>query len=402
MSGPPGLSKTDARAQRPWNVRPGPDSSAPPGLSKTITPETQEDQKPCVMNDVGVENSFGDDAPASLQELMKRRRQREQAKTITGELKDILNKLTPKDAEIVKNALKSKDSKFVSTPPGLPRMEDNSLRSNLKKLGHVDSKRVIMVRKIRELGLDSPEILKAYFSQFGTVDKMYVTHSIDRKNFDHSDPDAKPIVRPACVGFIVMETAQDVANIFEQGLEHMVSNVRISLTAYEHHDPDTVIRNESKFGLPMDEIATKPNYPRFPTYANITEDNTLRANLKKLVEYDAERIFMVRKINKLGLGSAQLLTNYFSQVGSVTKVYVTHSIDRRKMDENPQARPLVRPAGIGFVVMDKADQVASAFEKGLEQDVCGVKIVLSPYEHHDAAEVAASALYLQKKSCTRA
>lgn len=335
--------------------------------------------------------SSGGDAPSSLEEVLKRRLRREQSghqKTDLPEgLKQVLGKLTPEDVAIVRAAFQAKQ-----TAPQAPRFhrvanisEENTLRSNLRKLGGIDSSRVFMVRKLGKLGLNSPELLKTYFAKFGNIENVYVTHSIDRRGVNPDDPNSQPTVRPAGVGFIVMEKAEDVMEIFKQGLEHTISGAVIALTAYEHHAPDDVIRNEAKFGIDGDR---RPRGPRFPTYANITEDNTLRANLRKMADIDAKRIFMVRKINKLGLGSNQLLKTHFGRFGSVTHVFVTHSIDRRKIDtENPNARPLVRPAGIGFVVMDRSEDVDAIFQSGMEQELYGVKICVAPYEHQVPEDV---------------
>jgi hypothetical protein len=257
------------------------------------------------------------------------------------------------------------------------------MRANLLKLGTIDSQRVFIVRKIRDLGFESTEKLQAYFSKFGSVEHVLVSHSVENRNIDPNDPEAKRVVRPASVGFVVMEKVSAVQRIFEQGLEHTVNDVDICLTAYEHHDPDEVMKDESKYGLQSggDDCA-KPERARFPTYANVTEENTLKANLRKMTEYDADRIFMVRKINKLGLGSAQLLKKWFSQVGGVTEVFATHSIDRRiKQDVRNARGPCVRPAGIGFVVMDTAEGAQRALQNGMEQTVFGVQIKLATYDH---------------------
>jgi hypothetical protein len=324
----------------------------------------------------------GREVPSSLEEVLKRRLQRENSETqktqLPHGLHNVLGKLTPADAAIVMAAFESR--------PGAPRLSRranigaDSLRANLQKLANIDSKRVFMVRKIANLGLDSPELLKTHFSKFGNIEDVLITHSIEKKDMHLDDPLATPGVRPASIGFVVMETADDVVNIFKQGLEHTVSDVKIALTAYEHHDPAAVIQNESRFGLPPS--GDKPRHGRFPTYANITEDNTMKANLRKMAEFDANRIFMVRKINKLGLGSCQLLKNHFGQFGRVSNVFVTHSIDRRKIDhQDPNARPQVRPAGIGFVVMDKAEDVVAIFENGMQQTLYGVQICLAEYQH---------------------
>jgi hypothetical protein len=239
-----------------------------------------------------------------------------------------------------------------------------------------------MVRKIRDLGLDSTEKLQAYFSKFGSVENVLVSHGVDNMNIDPNDPEAKRVIRPASVGFVVMEKVADLQRIFEQGLQHTVNDVDICLTAYEHHDPDEVMKDESKFGLQAGgDDRAKSQGPRFPTYANVTEENTLRANLRKLAEYDADRICMVKKINKLGLGSPQLLKNWFSHVGGVTHVFVTQSIDRRKIDVPNGRGACVRPAGIGFVVMDSAEGAQRALQNGMEQTVFGVQIKLATYDH---------------------
>jgi hypothetical protein len=338
-------------------------------------------------------SSSEDNVPSSLEEILKRRLQRQQSapsKELPDELEHVLAKLSTKDAALMKaalmaNATPGAGTKFETEPPKYPRkaynsIAGNTMRANLLKLGTIDSQRVFIVRKIRDLGFESTEKLQAYFSKFGSVEHVLVSHSVENRNIDPNDPEAKRVVRPASVGFVVMEKVSAVQRIFEQGVQHIVNDVEICLTAYQHHDPD----DESKFGLQSGgDDRAKSDRPRFPTYANVTEENTLRVSLQKLAEYDADRIFMVRKINKLGLGSAQLLKSWFSQVGGVTQVFVTHSIDRRMKNGAPKGRhgPCVRPAGIGFVVMDSAEGAQRALQNGMEQTAFGVQIKLATYDH---------------------
>jgi hypothetical protein len=344
----------------------------------------------------------GNDVPSSLEEFLKRRLEHEKnappKTSLPATLQQVLGKLTPGDAAIVKAAFQSKQASRTAGAPNAPRFprsaniaDDNTLKANLRKLATIDSKRVFMVRKISRLGLNSADILRKYFSNFGSIEHVFVTHGIDKRHADPDCPQAQPQIRPAGMGFIVMEKIEDVVTIFKQGLEHDVKGAVIALTAYEHHDPQEAARDESKFGYPQSsDIADKPRGPRYPSYANVTEDNTLRSNLRKLAEIDADRIFMVRKINKLGLGSAQLLKTYFGQFGGVTNALVTHSLDKREFDKNnPKSRPLVKPAGIGFVVMDKAEDVRKILHTGLEHIVYGVKIRVATYEHQipDEADV---------------
>jgi hypothetical protein len=291
-------------------------------------------------------------------------------------LEEVLKKLTARDATIVKAALKQKEASCATNLPKAPGACDEnnvkeSTRSTFQILASIDQNRIFMVRKICKLGFDSPQILKAYFAKFGSVEHVFAT---PKRFVDPAGAEGAPCVRPASVGFIVMEKAEDVVNIFKQGLEHTLSpGSEISLTAYEHHDPDHLKRNGAKFS----------NQHRFPTYTNLTEDNTLRTNLQKMAEIDSKRIFMVKKIAKLGLGSAQILRCHFSQFGAVENVFVTHSVVKRKVDgEQLHSKPTVRPAGIGFVVMESEEHVKAAFQRGLQQMIFGVSISLATYEHH--------------------
>jgi len=86
-----------------------------------------------------------------------------------------------------------------------------------------------MVRKINRLGLDSCNLLEAYFSKFGTVDRMMVSHSRARSIFGKG----ACRVRPAGLGFLIMAKAEDVEAILAFGTEHEVEGVSISVHPFE-------------------------------------------------------------------------------------------------------------------------------------------------------------------------
>jgi hypothetical protein len=44
----------------------------------------------------------------------------------------------------------------------------------------MDPKRVILVRKINKLGLESARMLETYFARFGDVERTFVTHSAEK------------------------------------------------------------------------------------------------------------------------------------------------------------------------------------------------------------------------------
>jgi hypothetical protein len=111
-----------------------------------------------------------------------------------------------------------------------PEVQNNNLRSNLNKLSQFDPACIFLVRKINRLGLNSADFLKEYFSKFGMVDSVMVSHSIEKPTPGRR----KPRVRPAGLAFIVMSKAEDVASILRLGSEHVVNDVSISASTYEH------------------------------------------------------------------------------------------------------------------------------------------------------------------------
>jgi hypothetical protein len=354
------------------------------------------------------------DMPSSLEEILKRRVERERSAASKDalhqssekwNLEQLLTYLSSEDSAGGKMKCESKEASRNAVEPHAPRFpsaanltDGNTMRSNLQKLATIDSKRVFMVKKISKLGLNSSEMLKRHFSKFGVVEHVFVTHSVVKtaqsglnNSVDQEDPqENRQRLRPACSGFIVMEKADDVVKIFKEGLEPTISGVSIFVATYERSRPlDGVSHDECKFGLPpSSEAASKPcKQPHNFTCAHTSEGNTLRSNLRKLIEVDESRIFMVRRIGKLGLDSAKLLKTYFGRFGDVTKVLVSHSVDKRsKGPQNASPKPRIRAACIGFVIMDKAEDVAAVFQTGLEQVVYGVSVSLVAYQRQTSEE----------------
>lgn len=113
----------------------------------------------------------------------------------------------------------------------LKEFEDSgdSLRKNLLELASLDSSNVIMVRKINHIGLDSPKVLEAYFSKFGTIERMMVSPCIAR-----SSSGAKRL-RPAALGFIMMSTAGEAKAAIAAGEVQHVQGHNITVGAFESH-----------------------------------------------------------------------------------------------------------------------------------------------------------------------
>jgi len=104
---------------------------------------------------------------------------------------------------------------------------------------------------------------------------------------------------------------------------------------------------------------------------------SLREDLMRLREYDADRCLIVRRIKRLGLASADLLRDYFEHFGVVSEVLVAHSFER-KSQKNRCDR--IRPAALGFIVMATADAAQTAISTGPTLELSNVHITVKKFE----------------------
>jgi len=97
---------------------------------------------------------------------------------------------------------------------------DKSLKDHLKVLSELDTcARVLMVRRINRLGLDSPTLLEDYFKKFGHIERVLVAHTRSKVKGSHSTTTR---VRPAPLGFVIMSTPEEANAALAQGTEHAV------------------------------------------------------------------------------------------------------------------------------------------------------------------------------------
>lgn len=115
-----------------------------------------------------------------------------------------------------------------------------TLRTNLRLLDTMDASKILIVRRINRLGLDSAAMLKSHFSQYGVVDQIFVSHSRVRSTNR---------VRPAGLGFLVMSSEAEAKAILSMGYEQIVSGVVINVQTYEDRVPegDNQTAQESQF-----------------------------------------------------------------------------------------------------------------------------------------------------------
>jgi hypothetical protein len=92
-----------------------------------------------------------------------------------------------------------------------------TMRHNLQELENIDHTRLVLVRKINRLGIESPRFLEAHYSQYGTVERVLAPHSHVKLR---GGPGWR--LRPTCLGFIVMSKASEVEAILAAGPEQQI------------------------------------------------------------------------------------------------------------------------------------------------------------------------------------
>jgi hypothetical protein len=244
--------------------------------SNRSSASTTDDSDPTAMCD---DSSDTETVYSSTSRLSNRRgndqrgRLRESQKpgNVTANLEKVLEKLDPQDVAVVRALLSSKDQSKQSSsqnsitgrtdprgqrpwqnrsPTGTRDDTENSLRTNLRKLAAIDTARIMMVKKISKLGLNSPKILTDYFSKFGTVTDVFVTHAIDKR----ADR-LKPRVRPASIGFVVMDSPEAASAALSLGLEQDVNGVMVYVGTYENVCPKSEQHLETTEAAEADEDA---------------------------------------------------------------------------------------------------------------------------------------------------
>jgi len=110
-----------------------------------------------------------------------------------------------------------------------PEESGGSLRRDLERLRERNPERVIIVRKIKKLGFESPALLEEHFQQYGQVAEVLVAHS-------HVKPTAKRPngrVRPAALGFVVMESEEAAQRAVAAGATPVIGGVAIEMSSFE-------------------------------------------------------------------------------------------------------------------------------------------------------------------------
>jgi len=104
-----------------------------------------------------------------------------------------------------------------------------SLRDDLERLKEYGTQQCLIVRRIKRLGLGSPEILRKHFLSFGGVKEMLISHSFEKK----STKCRADRVRPAALGFIVMDSVESAQAALRAGPTLMIGDVDVEVKIFE-------------------------------------------------------------------------------------------------------------------------------------------------------------------------
>lgn len=117
-----------------------------------------------------------------------------------------------------------------------------------------------------------------------------------------------------------------------------------------------------------------------PKAASMLPDEDSRATMKTIFDVismeDPGSVIIVRRINKMGFASQDILQKFFSRSGAVKGVHMAHS---RVATRGKKAGWRMRPASVGFVVMQSPITAARIITEGKERNVDGYQVILQPF-----------------------
>jgi hypothetical protein len=103
----------------------------------------------------------------------------------------------------------------------------------------------------------------------------------------------------------------------------------------------------------------------------------IATQLNELQSEDPDKILIVRKINRLGFDSADVLKEHFEEFGKVSKVRLSNA---HQKEHSGHFHVRLRPSGIGFVVFESSGAAAKVLAEGETRVIQGVEVHLRAFE----------------------
>lgn len=114
-----------------------------------------------------------------------------------------------------------------------------TMKTQLQVLDFEDPAAVLIARGITKLGLESADILRSHFSQYGLVKAVHVPYAFKKRRgaarLTGNDDSRSQRIAGRC--FIVMASAEDALRILDDGVTHLVQGVEVTL---DHFSPASV------------------------------------------------------------------------------------------------------------------------------------------------------------------
>jgi len=142
---------------------------------------------------------------------------------------DITLMLKAMEASKVPNKVSNARSANKVRKPNAKHECEQTITSIMDYLQGIEPERIVLVRRIKNLGFGSSEYLRAHFSKFfGEVEEVLVAHSqVQRRTTGETR------MRPAGIGFVIMHNKEDASNIINDDRKHNVEGVTIEVETFK-------------------------------------------------------------------------------------------------------------------------------------------------------------------------
>jgi hypothetical protein len=170
-----------------------------------------------------------------------------------------LNAPYPETAQLSRRSGRGGGSRKVSKHQAgiagvLAGTSTETMKTQLQALQLEDPGSVFIARRINKLGFSSAEQLRSYFSRYGEVKGVYVSHSRVRcvrpMGRHVPEPESHWRLRAAALGFVVMESPEATRGILADS-EHVIHNCMIKVYAF--HRRSCAEMGEEGMGSDMED-----------------------------------------------------------------------------------------------------------------------------------------------------
>jgi hypothetical protein len=155
------------------------------------------------------------------------------------------------------------------------------------------------------------------------------------------------------------------------------------------YDVGQTLKATASFCIPSFSL---DHQPANAMYCNISKGNRKRrtkrravlliaTQLSELQSEDPDKLLIVKKINRLGFDSADILKEHFEQFGPVEKVRLSNA-HTKEPGTSHQVR--LRPSGIAFVLFKSSEAAAQVLAEGETQTVNGLDVFVRGFERRQA------------------